>query len=172
MEKPRTGHTIPYVTSPGQGRGAGSPSSTCWPFFFNVLLDTMGLLATKAHCWLTAHLLSTRTPRSFSEELLSSISVPNLYWCMQLFLPTCRTLHLPLLNLIRFLFVQPSSLSRSHWMAVQTSGVSTTPFSFVSSANLLRVGSIPLSWSLMKMSNKILCLENTTTYRPPTRLSC
>jgi len=43
------------------------------------------------------------------------------------------------LNLIRFLSAQLSSLSRSRWMAAQPSGVSTTPPSFVSSANLLRV---------------------------------
>uniref|UniRef100_A0A8C2Y8V3 C2H2-type domain-containing protein n=1 Tax=Coturnix japonica TaxID=93934 RepID=A0A8C2Y8V3_COTJA len=40
-------------------------------------------------------------------------SSPSLYRCMQLFLPTCKTLHLLLLNLIRFLTAQLSSLSRS-----------------------------------------------------------
>ena len=36
---------------------------------------------------------------------------PSLYWCMGLFLPRCRTLHLPLLYLISFLSAQLSSLS-------------------------------------------------------------
>jgi len=38
---------------------------------------------------------------------------PSLYWCMGLFLPRCRTLHLPWLNFVRFLSAQLSSLSRS-----------------------------------------------------------
>jgi len=39
---------------------------------------------------------------------------------------------LPLLNLIRFLSAQLSSLSRSCWMAAQPAGASTTPPSLVS----------------------------------------
>jgi len=154
MEKPRTGHTIPYVTSPGQGRGAGSPSSTCWPFFFNVLLDTMGLLATKAHCWLTANLLSTRTPRSFSAELLSSRSSPNLYWCMRLLLLKCKTLHWALVKL-----QVPSCPT------LQTALVlfnSSTAFWCVSHSSQLPIISkltecglfVPSSRLLMKMLNK------------------
>ena len=66
---------------------------------------------------------------------------PSLYWCLGLFLPRGRTLHLPLLNLIRFLSAHLSSLSRSRWMAAQPASVSTTPPSLVSSANWLRVHS-------------------------------
>ena len=73
---------------------------------------------------------------------------------MGLFLPMCRTLHLPLLNLIRFLSAQLSSLSRSRWMAAQPSGVSTTPPSLVSSANLLMVHFNSSSRSLLKKLNK------------------
>ncbi|XP_048781948.1 uncharacterized protein LOC125684133 isoform X3 [Lagopus muta] len=69
----------------------------------------LALLATRAHCWLTADLPSTRTPRSLSAELPSSSSSPNLYWCMQLLLPRCKTLHLLLLNLIRFFTAQLSA---------------------------------------------------------------
>jgi len=61
---------------------------------------------------------------------------------------------LPLLNLIRFLSAQLSSLPRSRWMAAQPAGVSTTPPSFVSPANLLRVHSNSSSRSLMKKLNK------------------
>ena len=50
---------------------------------------------------------------------------PSLYWCVGLFLPRCRTLLLPLLNSIRFLSAQLSSLSRSRWMAAQPAAVST-----------------------------------------------
>ncbi|XP_063211414.1 uncharacterized protein LOC134524983 [Chroicocephalus ridibundus] len=53
----------------------------------------LAFLATRAHCWLMDNLLSTRTPRSFSSELLPSMSAPNIYWCLAFFLPRCRTLH-------------------------------------------------------------------------------
>ncbi|PKU43429.1 hypothetical protein llap_6262 [Limosa lapponica baueri] len=91
------------------------------------------------------NLLSTRTPRSLSAELISSGSDPNLYHCVELFLPQCSTLHLPLFNFIKFLSAQLSSLYRSRNMVAQPSGVSATPPSFVSSANLLRVHSVPSS---------------------------
>ena len=54
-----------------------------------------------------------------------------------------RTLHLSLLNHIGFLSTKLSSLSRSRWMAAHPSGVSATPLSFVSSADLLTLQSIP-----------------------------
>ena len=60
--------------------------------------NPLAFLAVRAHCWLMVNLSSTRTPRSLSSELLSSRSALTLYWCMGLFLPRCRTLHLPLLN--------------------------------------------------------------------------
>ena len=111
----------------------------------------LAFFAARAHCW---HLSSTSTPRSLSTELLFSRSAPRLYWFMGLFLPRCRNLHLPLLNFIRFLSAQLSSLSRSCWMAAQPSGVSSTLPSLVSSANLLRVHSNSSARSLMKKLNK------------------
>ena len=39
----------------------------------------LAFLATRAHCWLMANLMSTRTCRSFSTELPSSRSSPYLY---------------------------------------------------------------------------------------------
>ena len=98
--------------------------------------------------------LHSLTPRSLSTGLLSSRSAPSLYWCMGLFLPRCRTLHLPLLNFIRFLCAQLSSLYRSHWMPAQPSGVPATLPSFMSPANLLRLHSVPSSRSWMKKMNK------------------
>ena len=59
----------------------------------------LAFMATRAHCWLMANLSFTRTPRSFSAELLSSRSAANLYWCIL----RCKIPHLLLLNLIRFL---------------------------------------------------------------------
>ena len=108
----------------------------------------LAFLTTRAHCWLMVK-LSTRTPGSLATELHSSRSTPSLYWCMELFLPRYSTLHLFLLNFVRFLSAQLSSLSRSRGMAAQPSGVSTTPPSFVSPANLLRVHSV-LSFRLLK----------------------
>ena len=60
----------------------------------------LAFLAARAHCWLMVNLLSTRTPRSLSAELLYSRSTPSLYWCMGLFLPMCRTLQIK--DLARF----------------------------------------------------------------------
>ena len=84
-------------------------------------------------------------------QILSSRSTSHLYWCLQLFLLRCRTLHLPLLNAVS----THLSFSGSYWMAAQPSGVSSIPPSFISSANLLRVHSVFSSRSLMKMSHKI-----------------
>lgn len=68
----------------------------------------LAFLSAKAHCRLMANLLSTRTSRSFTTELLASISTPNLYWW---FLPGYRTLHLPLLIFIMFPSAQFSTIS-------------------------------------------------------------
>jgi len=102
----------------------------------------LAFLAIRVHCWLMANLLSTRSPRPFSTEVLSSRSSPNLYWFLWLLLPRCKTLRLLLLNFIRFLSTRISSVSSSHWMVAQPFGMSANPPSFVSSANLLKVDSI------------------------------
>lgn len=48
----------------------------------------------------------TRTPRSFSAELLTGQLMPSQYSCMGLWCPKDVSLHLPLLNLVdRFLSV-------------------------------------------------------------------
>jgi len=55
----------------------------------------LAFLTTLAYSWLMANLLATRTPRSFSAELLSGKSAPSLHgrgvW---LFLSRLRALHL------------------------------------------------------------------------------
>jgi len=53
--------------------------------------DTIGLAST--YCWLTLNLSSTDTPKS-SSGLLTSHSPPNLYLCLGLPWPRCRTLHI------------------------------------------------------------------------------
>ena len=114
---------------------------------------SLAFLKIRAHSWLTVKLSSTRTSRPLSTELLYSRSALSLYWCIGLFLPKFRTLHLPLLNLMRFFSAQLSSVCRSHWMAAQPSGVPAPPPSFVSLANLLRVHSVPSSRSVMNKLN-------------------
>lgn len=49
-----------------------------------------------------------------------------LVMCVGTLLNRCRTWHFPLLNSMRFLWTDPSSLPRSLWMVAQPSGVSAT----------------------------------------------
>lgn len=105
----------------------------------------LAFLATRPHYWLIANLLSTRIPRSSSTELLSSGWSLNLYWCMWLFLPSCRALLLPLLNLIQFLSAQFFSLSSQNGSYAVFLNVSPALWcvshscQFLPSANSLRV---------------------------------
>lgn len=122
--------------------------------FFNAPQIPLTFMAIGAHCWLMANLLSTRTPRFFFAEFLFSRSAPILCWCIWLFPSGCRSLHLLLLNLLYALL---SSLSRSCWVAFWC----ISPSSFISSAHLLRVHSIPSSSSLMKMLNKTTASTDT-----------
>ena len=116
---------------------------------------SLAAFGTRAHCCLVVNLVPTRTPRAFSAKLFRSWSAPSMYWCMDLFLPRCRTLHFPSLNFMRFLSAHSSSLLRSLGMAAQPSGVSATPRSLVSSAYFLRVHSVTTSRSVMKMLNSM-----------------
>lgn len=68
---------------------------------FNSARIPWAFLVRRACCWLMVNLLATRIPRSFSVELPSRRSLPNMRWCMWLFLPSSMTLHLPLLKFIR-----------------------------------------------------------------------
>ena len=69
--------------------------------------------AASMNCWLMLSLSSTRTPKFFYTGLLSIGSSPSLYSCPGLLQSRCSTLHLDLLNLIRFTWAHFSSLSRS-----------------------------------------------------------
>jgi len=87
--EPRIGHSILNVASPGQRRGRGGITSLNLLATLFVMHPRMPLafLASRAHSWLMAKLLFTRTPRSFFSELSYCRSFPNLFWCMWLFLP-------------------------------------------------------------------------------------
>lgn len=80
-------------------------------------------LAVRVHCWLMVGLLSTWTPRFFSEKLLSSQMAPAVWRSVRWFFPRGRTFRFPLLSFMRFLSASFSSLLRSPWMAVQPSGL-------------------------------------------------
>lgn len=92
---------------------------------------------------------STRIPKSFSGRTIFLPASPQLYWCLRLFLPRCRTSHFPLINFMRFLFTPFSNLFRSLWMTIHNYLVyqSLLP---VPSLNLLRVQSVPFSRPLMR----------------------
>lgn len=110
---------------------------------------------TWALCWLMFNFVSMRISRSFSAKLLSNCGMaPSMDWYLGLFLPSYRIWHFSFLNFRRFLSAHFSSLLRSSSMAAQLSNISTTSPSFMSSANLLRLRSAPLSRPLMKILNK------------------
>jgi len=96
---------------PHQGRTEGEDHL---PYLLATFLDTpqdtTGLLGHQgtllAHGQPVAH---QHTQVLLHRSDLSSRSAPNLYWHMQLLPHGCRTLCLPLLNLLRFLSAQVSS---------------------------------------------------------------
>lgn len=71
-----------------------------------------GFFAASACCWLmvTSH---QDSHRSFSAKLLPSPIHPLLCYWRGLFLPRCRTLHLSLLNFIRFMLASSAHLNSS-----------------------------------------------------------
>ena len=109
-EEPRTEHNTPDKASQSRAEGEDHFSHAAGDVFFNAPQDTIGLLGYKGTQLLTANLLSTRISTSFSAELFSSRSAPNLYWCLQLFLTRCRTLRLLLFWFAGFLFFSLSVL--------------------------------------------------------------
>ena len=100
--------------------------------------------SARAHCRLMLNLSSTNTAKYFSWGQLSSYSLPSLYLCLWLPQSRCKSLHLTFLNFVRSAWAYLSSLPKSLWMASLPSRESTAPLSSVSSANMLRVHSIPV----------------------------
>lgn len=88
---------------------------------------------------------------NLSNWILSGWVSASIHWCMELFLPRCMTLHLPLLNFVIFLSSHFSSLLRYIWKPPWPLGDLSTLSSFVSGANLLMVHSAISSKSLRKM---------------------
>lgn len=77
------------LSLPVLSRGKESPplASTTLSCAAHVGFPMLALFATRAHCWLMFNLLSTKLYKSFSVELLSSLS-----WCMGLSTRRCPDL--------------------------------------------------------------------------------
>jgi len=104
---------------------------------------------------------SSPSQQGYSQELLPVctfiLDCPDKY--------KFNILYLALLNISRFMWTHCSSWFRFLWIAFLTYLVSAVPLSLVPSADLLRVRSIPLSMSLIKM------LKSTGSKKDPWRTS-
>lgn len=151
--KSTSGPSSAGVVSPVLSRRTELPPSTCSVLF---LMYSRVLLAwdTKAHRCLMVSLMSTSALRlslqsCFPADQCWCTDAPThpstMWWWMGLFLATCSTWHLPLLNFVVFLPALFSSMLRSLWTVAQPCGVLATPPSFLSFAHFQMVRSIPLS---------------------------
>ena len=125
--------------------------SPCWPATLVAAQDAVCLWGYKRTLLAYVQTFVHQAPKSCSAEMLSVRSFPSLCTYLGLPQPMFNTLHLGLLNLIRFTYAHFSRLFGSLWMTSVPSVVSVAPLSLVSSSDLLRVHSIPLSISLIKM---------------------
>lgn len=141
--KSRTGCSTPDAASPAASREdyLPRPAGVAFP---NAAQDTVDPFCHKDALLVHGRLLSTSTPWFFLAKLLSNRLVFTMYWYLGLFLLRCRTFHFLLFNFMRVFSFQFFSLLMS-WRAGQPCWVSATLPSCVSSANLLRVHSVPLS---------------------------
>ena len=126
--------------------------------------------ATRIHSWLMSHLPSTSTPRSFSAGLCSMASSPSCYWWWGLPWLRYNTLHLDLLNLVRFSWAHCSScLDLSGWHLVPVVSRVHPQLGVISklaegaldpTVYVINKGVVE-HWSLIRR------LGNTTHYSPP-----
>jgi len=145
------GHGASGVASRGQSRGGQSPLLPCWPLLF---------WCSPGYCW-SPRLETTGSRLAIRPPGPVDLSQQD---CSQLVLPVCtRIWNCPNMSQLQHLalfLVEPHSwahlsLSRSFWMVSIPSVVSSAPLSLVSSANLLRVHSVPPSGSLIKIVKSI-----------------
>lgn len=93
-----------------EGRGRIPPLYLLAMLFLTQLRVPLAAFATRVNCWPAVNLLATRTTRSLSAKLISSWSVPSIYWCLGQILLRGRTLGVPLLIFVRFLLARFSNL--------------------------------------------------------------
>lgn len=119
----------------------------------NASRDAVGLLRYEGLLLVNGHFLVHKDPKVLLSRAALQLLRPQHVLMPGVILTQYKTLHLPLLNFMRFLSAQFSSLSRSLWAAAQPTGVTATPPGFVSSVNLLKHHSAPSSRSLTKKLN-------------------
>lgn len=117
------------------------------PVFEGRLLATF---ATGAHCCLTLSLVSTRTPHIFSCKVYQQVR-PSLLWSMGFFIPSCRTLHFLLLNVVMFLW----DISLACWSPSEQQLNYPLHQALLPSVSLMRVCSVPSSSSVLSTSVKV-----------------
>ena len=134
----------------------------------------LAFLASRAHCCLMVNLSSISTPRSFSAKLLCRRSAPSLYWCTGLFLPRCRSLALALVELHQVPLhptLQPVQVSLNGSTALQCIS-HLSQFCVISElAEGTLCPFIQVNDEVEQDWAAYWPLGNTTSYRPPTRLS-
>ena len=143
-EEPRTGNSAPGVSQQWWAEGKDHIPPPAGDILPNAAHNAIVLCCQSI---LLAHvqLGVKQDPRSISARVLSSWVTLSKKWCLCLFLPRCRPLHFPLLNLMMFLSAYISSLQRSLWMVVHPCGLLTAPSRFVSPVYLWRVHWVPPS---------------------------
>lgn len=104
--KPTMGYITPGVASPMLSRWQESPLITYLQYYFECRPNTVSILCSRGTFLAPVCLVSTRTPRFISAELL--YCGPSASWCLGLFTHRCRTFHFSLLNFRRFLSISPA----------------------------------------------------------------
>ena len=95
-EELRTGHNTHDVTSAGQSRGQNHLPHPSGHDLCNAPQDTIDLFGHYRTQLAHGQSVGHQDLLVLSKELISSRSDPSLYWCMQLLLRWCRTLHMAL----------------------------------------------------------------------------
>jgi len=112
---------------------------------FDAARDMVGLLGCEHILLVYFQLFIHQCPQvllSQPEKVLDEgdPSSPSLYWYQALPQPRCKTLHLALLNLERFIQAHYSSFSRSLWIASSHLGMLTTLLHLMSIEKMCRRG--------------------------------
>lgn len=121
---PRTWHSTLDGASSVLSRWEGSPCLTYWQLCLMQLSIPLAFFVTRAYYWLMSYLLSTRIPRSFSTNLLSTWMASSTSWCL---VPPQEPDFAFLVESHEVSTSLVSSLPRSPWVTAQLLGVSATP---------------------------------------------
>lgn len=133
------------------GQGKDPPPLPAGDAFPNAAQGTAGCLCHEGELLARGQLTGTRTTRSLSAKLISSWSVPSIYWCLGQILLRGRTLGVPLLIFVRLLLARFSNLLNDCTLFWYIS----YSFQFSIICNLLKVHSVSPFRLLMKELNKI-----------------